>query len=68
MKYKNIENFQGSLTTPVEENFATAGVDFVSLPVMNVVQLEKLDDTQFILLQRKANGDLDLWTGGERYL
>ena len=68
VKYKNIENFQGSLTTPVEENFATAGVDFVSLPVMNVVQLEKLDDTQFILLQRKANGDLDLWTGGERYL
>ena len=68
VKYKSIENFQGSLTTPVEENFATAGVDFVSLPVMNVVQLEKLDDTQFILLQRKANGDLDLWTGGERYL
>jgi hypothetical protein len=68
VKYKSIENFQGSLTTPVEENFATAGVDFVSLPVMNVVQLEKLDDTQFLLLQRKTNGDLDLWTGGERYL
>lgn len=68
VKYKNIESYQGSLTTPVEENFATAGVDFVSLPVTNVVQLEKLDDSQFLMLQRKSNGDLDLWTGSERYL
>jgi hypothetical protein len=68
VRYKSIENFQGSLTTPVEENYGTAGVDFVSLPVMNVIQLEKLDDSQFILLQRKTNGDLDLWTAGERYL
>ncbi len=68
VKYKNIENYQGSLTTPVEESFATAGVDFISLPVVNVLQLEKLDDSQFVILQRKANGDLDLWTGGERYL
>lgn len=68
VKYKNIEEFQGSLTTPVEESFATAGVNFISLPVVNVLQLDKLDDTQFILLQRKSNGDLDLWTAGERYL
>ena len=68
VKYKNIESFEGSLTTPVEESFATAGVDFVSLPVMNVLQLEKLDDSQFVMLQRKTNGDLDLWTGSERYL
>lgn len=68
VKYKSIEAFQGSLTTPVPESFATAGVDFVSLPVMNVLQLDKLDDSQFILLQRKTNGDLDLWTAGERYL
>jgi hypothetical protein len=68
VKYKNIEAFQGTITTPVEENFATSGVDFVSLPVVNVLQLEKLDESQFILLQRKANGDLDLWTAGDRYL
>lgn len=68
VKYANIASFQGSLTTPVEESFATAGVDFISLPVVNVVQLDKLDDSQFVLLQRKANGDLDLWTAGERYL
>jgi len=68
VKYKSIEAFQGSITTPVEESFATAGVDFVSLPVVGVLQLEKLDNTQFIMLQRKTNGDLDLWTAGERYL
>jgi hypothetical protein len=68
VKYKSIESFQGSLTTPVEENFATAGVDFISLPVVGVLQLDKLDESQFVLLQRRANGDLDLWTAGERYL
>jgi hypothetical protein len=68
VKYKSIEAYQGNITTPVEENFATTGVDFISLPVVNVVQLDKLDDSQFILLQRRANGDLDLWTAGERFL
>jgi len=68
VKYKSIETYQGSLTTPVEESFATAGVDFVSLPVTNVIQLDKLDDTRMILLQRRSNGSLDLWTSSERYL
>jgi hypothetical protein len=68
VKYKSIEAYQGNITTPVEEDFATVGVDFVSLPVVNVIQLDKLDDSQFVLLQRRANGDLDLWTAGERFL
>jgi hypothetical protein len=65
VKYKTIEEFQGSLTTPVEESFGTAGVHFVSLPMVNVLELDKLDDTQFVLLQRKSNGDLDLFTPGD---
>jgi len=68
VKYSQINAFQGTITTPVEESFATAGVDFISLPVVSVLQMEKLDDTQFVLLQRRANGDLDLWTAGDRYL
>ncbi len=68
VKYKNIEAYQGSLTTPVVENFATAGVDFVSLPLTNVVQLDKLDDTRMIMLQRRSNGNLDLWTSSDRLL
>jgi hypothetical protein len=68
VKYKNLEAYQGSLTTPVAESFATAGVDFVSLPVTNVVQLDKLDDARMVLIQRRSDGSLDLWTSSERYL
>lgn len=62
VKYKNIESYAGSLTEPVKESFATAGVDFVTLPVVSVLQMDKLDDNKVIVLQRKANGDLDLST------
>ncbi len=68
VKHKDLETYQGSLTTPVVENFATAGVDFVSLPLTNVIQLDKLDDSRMILLQRRSNGNLDLWTSSDRYL
>jgi DNA-binding beta-propeller fold protein YncE len=62
VKYKNIEAYQGSLTEPVKESFSTAGVDFVTLPVVNVLQMDKLDDGKVLVLQRKSNGDLDLST------
>jgi hypothetical protein len=62
VNFKNIEAFQGSLTTPVEENFATEGVPFVNMPVTNVLQLDKMDENRLVMLQRKANGSLDLWT------
>ncbi|MBC7920590.1 MAG: hypothetical protein H7Z75_05810 [Ferruginibacter sp.] len=68
VKYQSIAAYQGALTSPVEENSATAGVDFVSLPVTNVIQLDKLDDTRMILLQRRTNGNLDLWTSNDRFL
>lgn len=67
VKYKNLETYEGSLTEPVSESYATAGVDFVTLPVVNVLHLDKLDDSQVVLLQRKANGDLDLWSSGDRW-
>lgn len=47
------------LTTPAEE---TAGVEFINLPYVNVLQLDKVNDENVIALQRKANGDLDLMT------
>jgi hypothetical protein len=67
VKYKSIESYEGTLTEPIKENFSTAGVDFVTLPVVNVLQMDKLDDTQLLVLQRRGNGDLDLWTMNERY-
>jgi hypothetical protein len=68
VKFKDIETYQGSLTQPIKENYSTAGVPYVSFPMVNVLQLDKLDDTQFIFLQRRANGDLDVRTSNNRSL
>jgi hypothetical protein len=62
VNFTDIENFEGSLTEPVPDNFATEGVDFVSMPLTNVQQLDKMDDGTMIILQRKSNGSLDLWS------
>jgi hypothetical protein len=67
VKYKNLETYAGSLTEPVPESYATAGVSFVTLPMVNVLQIDKLDDSQILVLQRKANGDLDLWSSADRW-
>ena len=69
VKYQNIESYEGSLTEPVKESYHTAGVDMVTLPIVNVLQMDKLDDSRVVILQRKANGDLDLSTaGGDRWM
>jgi hypothetical protein len=34
----------------------------MALPYVNVLQLDKLDDENFVMLQRKADGNLDLMT------
>ncbi|MGB8191417.1 MAG: hypothetical protein WCF67_05830 [Chitinophagaceae bacterium] len=61
INYKHIESYAGALTEPIKESYATAGVNFISLPTVNVLQMDKLDDAQVVVLQRRANGDLDLW-------
>ena len=63
-----VANFNDSLTEKVAERSGTAGVDFINLPFVNVQQLAKLSDSQFIMLQRKGNGDLDLLTQNNRWL
>lgn len=68
IKYSSLEQFKESLSVPVEESSATAGVDFIALPFVNVLQLDKLDNDRFVILQRKANGSLDLITVGNRML
>jgi hypothetical protein len=62
VKYTSIADYKGSLTEQVKESFSTAGVDFVTLPVVNVLQLDKLGDEKVVVIQRKSNGDLDLVT------
>ncbi len=56
----NIEGYTDYLTAPVEENSATAGVEFIALPYVNVQQLDKISDTEIVMLQRMGNGDLNL--------
>ena len=63
--YKNISQFEGTLTEPVK---GTAGVPFVATSMTNVLQMDKLDDNQVVMLQKKANGDVDLWTANDSEL
>lgn len=63
--YKNIAAFEGTLTAPVK---GTAGVDFVATPTLNVLQMDKLNDNQVVLIQKKTNGDLDLFTADDKSL
>jgi hypothetical protein len=64
----DVKDFNGSLTSPIEDKGGTAGVDFIALPFVNVLQLDKLSDDTFLMLQRQANGDLLLHTSSNRWL
>ena len=68
IKVSDIENFGDSLTEKVEERADTAGIDFINLPFVNVQQLDKLNDSSFIAIQREANGTLALKTISSRWL
>lgn len=57
--YKSIASFEGTLTEPVK---GTAGVNFTATPMTNVMQMDKVDDSQVVMIQKKENGDVDLWT------
>lgn len=68
IKVSNIEGFGDSLTERVKERAGTAGVDFVNLPFVNVQQLDKLNETTFVMIQRGADGVLGLTTSNNRWL
>lgn len=68
IKVSDIESFGDSLTTPVSERSDTAGIDFINLPFVNVQQLDKLNDTEFVFIQREATGKLALKTSTNRWL
>jgi hypothetical protein len=57
--YKNIATFAGTLTEPVK---GTAGVNFTATPSLNVMQMDKLDNNQVVMMQKQINGDVDLLT------
>jgi len=57
--YKNIAAFEGTLTEPAK---GTAGVSFTATTLTNVLQVDKLDNNQMVMIQKKSNGDVDLFT------
>ena len=63
-----IENYQDYLVAPVKENSATAGVEFIALPYVNIQQMDKLSDDKVLLLQRMSNGALNLHTANSNRL
>lgn len=63
-----IADFEDYLTEPVEGNSATAGVSFTALPLVNVLQMDKLSDDKILMLQRTSSGDLNLHTQDARRL
>ena len=63
----DIAAFKDFLTEPVKGNSMTAGVDYISLPYVNVLQMDKYGDG-VVMLQRRANGDLALFTTNKNRL
>ncbi len=60
VNYKNIAAFEGTLTERVS---GTAGADFVKLPALGkVVQMDKLNKSHMVIMQKKENGAVDLFT------
>lgn len=59
--------FKNFLTEPVKGNSMTAGVDYISLPYVNVLQMDKYGDG-VLMLQRRANGDLAMFTTNKNRL
>ncbi len=58
--YETIANFKESLTQPVTEFAVATGVNYVSLPMVNVLQIDNLDSNNVVYMQRTASGELVL--------
>ena len=57
--YKNLAAFEGTLTEKIQ---GTGGVPFKATALTNVTQMDKLDNKQIVVIQKKESGDLDLVT------
>lgn len=59
---EKVASFKDYLTTPVEGNSTTAGLDFIALPYVYVQQLAEYNDASVLMVQRDAAGSLNLQT------
>jgi hypothetical protein len=63
--YKNLSGFEGTLTEPVK---GTAGVSFTATPTVNVLQMDKLNTNQVVMMKKQESGAIDLLTADESTL
>ena len=63
-----VADFGESITSPVEGNSETAGVNFLALPYVNVLQLDKLNEETIVIIQRTSAGALNLSSVGKNRL
>lgn len=66
--YDNIANFKESMTEPVEQFAVAEGVAYDNLPMVNVLQMDKLSDNSVVYLQRTSSGDLVLRNRPTRWM
>lgn len=60
LDHSDIATSKESMTEPVEEWAVAKGVDYVSLPMVNIMQMDNLGDDKVVYMQRTASGDLVL--------
>lgn len=58
--HMDIANSKESMTQPVDEWAVAKGVDYISLPMVNILQMDNLGDDNVVYLQRTSEGDLVL--------
>ena len=66
--YDDLAATTESLTTPLPESEVTAGMPYDSLPMVYILQLDKLDETHILTLRRTADGDLELRSGTTEWM
>ncbi|MEK6153768.1 hypothetical protein WIW50_10935 [Flavobacteriaceae bacterium 3-367] len=66
--YTTIADFKESLTTPVTEFAKATGVGYVSLPMVNVLQLDNLDANKVVYMQRTSSGELILRSRSTKWM
>jgi len=66
--YSDLAASRESLTEPITEFAVSAGVDYVSLPMVNVLQIDNLDTNNIVYLQRTADGELVLRSRSTKWM
>lgn len=68
INFDDIANFKESMTTPMTEFGKDAGLTYDNLPFVNVIQMDNLDKDNTLMLRRKSNGDLYLYSRNKKWM